>query len=104
MQDVRDSLSLPPLADYWLPLFAMAWTPDSRHLVYAPTRLGEKRVELKRVSIDGGPPEDLGLALEGVWPYGLSVHPGLRIVFTAGSPPREELWVLPGVAEPANAR
>lgn len=105
-QDVRDVLSLPLLADYWLPLFAMAWTPDSRHLIYAPTRRGEKRVELKRVSIDGGPPEDLGLSMEGVWPYGLSVHPdGRRIVFTAGSPLREELWVLPKVAEAAkNAR
>lgn len=105
-QEVRDVLSLPLLADYWLPLFAMAWTPDSRHLIYAPTRRGEKRVELKRVSIDGGPPEDLGLSMEGVWPYGLSVHPdGRRIVFTAGSPLREEAWVLPKVAEAiGNAR
>ena len=104
--DVRELLSLPLLADYWLPLFAMAWTPDSRHLIYAPTRRGEKRVELKRVSIDGGPPEDLGLSMEGVWPYGLSVHPdGRRIVFTAGSPLREEVWVLPKVAEATgNAR
>ncbi len=105
-QEVRDVLSLPLLADYWLPLFAMAWTPDSRHLIYAPTRRGEKRVELKRVSIDGGPPEDLGLSMEGVWPYGLSVHPdGRRIVFTAGSPLRQEVWVLPKVAEATgNAR
>lgn len=105
-QEVRDVLSLPLLADYWLPLFAMAWTPDSRHLIYAPTRRGEKRVELKRVSIDGGPPEDLGLSMEGVWPYGLSVHPdGRRIVFTAGSPLREEVWVLPKLAEATgNAR
>lgn len=94
-QDVRDLLSLPGLADFWMPLFAMAWAPDSRHLIYAPTRRGDKRIEIKRVSIDGGPPEDLGLALEGVWPYGLSVHPdGLRIAFTAGSSPQEELWVM----------
>jgi Tol biopolymer transport system component len=76
----------------------MAWAPDSRHLIYASTRRGDKRIELKRVSIDGGLPEDLGLALEGVWPYGMSVHPdGRRIVFSAGSPTREELWVLPEV-------
>jgi Tol biopolymer transport system component len=96
--DVRDLLLLPGLADYWMPLFAMAWAPDSRHLIYASTRRGDKRIELKRVSIDGGLPEDLGLALEGVWPYGMSVHPdGRRIVFSAGSPTREELWVLPEV-------
>ena len=94
-QNVRDLLSLPGLADFWMPLFAMAWAPDSRHLVYAPTQRGNKRVELKRVSIDGGAPEDLGLVMEGVWPYGLSVHPdGRRIAFTAGSPPREEVWAL----------
>ncbi len=92
---MRDLLSLPGLADYWMPLFAMAWTADSRHLIYASTRRSDKRIELKRVSIDGGAPEDLGLALEGAWPYGLSVHPdGRRITFTAGSPPREELWAL----------
>ena len=101
---MRDLLSLPPLADYWLPLFAMAWTPDSRHLIYAPTRRGEKRVELKRVSIDGGPPEDLGTVIDGVWPYGLSVHPdGRRIAFTAGSPIRQELWMLPKVSTAAGS-
>ena len=99
-RDVRDLVSLPGLADYWMPLFAMAWTPDSRHLIYAATRRGDKRVELKRVSVDGGAPEDLGLVLEGVWPFGLSVHPdGRQIALTAGSPPREEVWVLRGVLQ-----
>lgn len=98
-EDVRDVLSLPLLADYWLPLIAMAWTPDSRHLIYAATRRGEKRVEVKRLSMDQSVPEDLGLSMEGVWPYGLSVHPdGRRIIFTAGSPPRDEVWMIPKVA------
>jgi Tol biopolymer transport system component len=99
-EGVRDLVSLPGLADYWMPLFAMAWTPDSRHLIYAATRRGDKRVELKRVSVDGGAPEDLGLVLEGGWSFGLSVHPdGRQIALTAGSLPGEEAWVLRGVPQ-----
>ena len=37
---------------------------------------------------------NLGLVMEGLEPYGLSVHPdGKRIAFTAGTD-REEVWVL----------
>jgi len=88
-------VSLPGLADYWMPVFAMAWTPDSHHVIYAASRRGDRRVELMRVSIDDGATEDLGLVLEGGWAYGLSVHPdGKQVAFTAGSPPREEVWAL----------
>ena len=72
-----------------------AWTPDSRHLIYARTVQGEKRkFELWRISAEGGEPQNLGLLMEGLEPYGLSVHPdGKRIAFTAGTE-REEVWVL----------
>ena len=33
--------------------------------------------------------------MEGLLPYGLSVHPdGRRIAFTAGTPVRSEVWVM----------
>lgn len=75
---------------------ALAWTPDSRHIIYAVSIAGEKQeFELRRVSAEGGKPEYIGLRMEGLLPYGLSVHPdGKRIAFTAGLPPRSEVWVL----------
>jgi len=75
-----------------------AWTPDSRHIIYARSVAGEKRrFELWRISAEGGEPQNLGLAMAGLEPYGLSVHPdGRRLAFTAGTPDREEVWVLEG--------
>jgi len=72
-----------------------AWMPDSRHIIYARSVAGEKRkFELWRISAEGGEPQKLGLVMEGLEPYGLSVHPdGERIAFTAGTE-REEVWVL----------
>ena len=72
-----------------------AWTPDSRDIMYARSVSGEKRqFELWRISAEGGEPQKLGLIMEGLQPYGLSVHPdGERIAFTAGTQ-REEVWVL----------
>lgn len=72
-----------------------AWTPDSRHVMYARTIYSEKpKFELWRISAEGGEPQKLGLVMEGLEPYGLSVHPdGKRIAFTAGTE-REEVWVL----------
>ena len=70
--------------------------PDSRHIMYARSVSGEKRkFELWRISAEGGEPQNLGLVMEGLSPYGLSVHPdGRRIAFTAGTERRAEVWVL----------
>lgn len=78
------------------PAVQLAWMPDSRHIIYLLAVAGEKpKLELWRIPAEGGEPENLGLAKEGVLPYGLSVHPGgKRIAFTAGTPLRRELWVL----------
>jgi len=72
-----------------------ACTPDSRYIMYARSVFGEKRrFELWRISADDGKQQKLGLMMEGLEPYGLSVHPdGTRIAFTAGTA-REEVWVL----------
>ncbi len=81
-----------------------AWTPDSRHIMYARTVQGEKQTfELWRISAEGGEPQKLGLVMEGLEPYGLSVHPdGKRIAFTAGTE-REEVWVLKNFLPPLKA-
>ncbi len=90
--EAQELLTLPTFAGE-LPL---AWTPDSRHIIYAVNTNGEKRgFELWRIPFDGGEPQNLGLSMEGLLPYGLSVHPdGRRIAFTAGTPVRWEVWVI----------
>jgi Tol biopolymer transport system component len=74
----------------------LGWMPDSRRIVYATRTSGEERkFELWRISAEGGEPQSLGLTMEGLSLYGLSVHPdGRRIAFTAGRPHRNEVWVL----------
>lgn len=76
-----------------------AWTPDSRHVIYARSVAGDSggkgMFEFWRVAADGGEPQNLGLKMEARVPYGLSVHPdGTRIAFTAGTERRTEVWVL----------
>jgi len=90
--ETRELLRLPGRADY----SELSWTPDSHKILYAVSTTGQKpKFEFWRVSADGGNPENLGLAMEGLLPYGLSVHPGgRRIAFTAGTPGRTEVWVL----------
>jgi hypothetical protein len=63
--------------------------------MYARTLQDERRrFELWQIPAEGGEPQNLGLVMEGLEPYGLSVHPdGERIAFTAGTE-REEVWVL----------
>ncbi len=72
------------------------WMPDSHHIIYARSVAGEKgKFEFWRVSAEGGKLENLGLVMEGLLPYGLSVHPdGKRIAFTAGTERRTQVWVL----------
>ena len=55
----------------------------------------EQGFELWRISVEGGQPHGLGLAMEERALYGLSVHPrGRLIAFTAGQPARYEVRVL----------
>jgi len=84
--EARELLELPPPQMSVAPVLALAWTPDSRHLLYATSRAGaEPKMELWRIPAAGGQPESLGLVMEGLAPYGLSVHPdGERVAFTAG--------------------
>ena len=92
-------------AHWWpRPVFALGWTPDSRHIIYAPGAPGKRRVELWRIAAEGGGAQNLGLAIDGVLPGGLSIHPdGRRIAFTAGREPYLEIRVMENVLPPLRA-
>ena len=97
------------------PLIELAWTPDSRHIVYAvsPTSRpwspgreihqlpwetgGEYGFEFWQIPVEGGKPEPLGGSMQTLIPYGLSIAPdGRRLAFTAGplSQVYEAVWAL----------
>ncbi len=101
----RELVELPEPRRYTFgtPVFELAWTPDSRHIIYALSIAGqEQEFEFWRISLEGGQPQRLGPAMEGLWPFGLSVHPdGRQIAFTAG-PPRlsDPIWVLENFLPP----
>jgi Tol biopolymer transport system component len=78
-------LPAPRRHTFGTPFVELAWTPDSRHIIYALTIAGQKQeFEMWRISLEGGQPQRLGLAMEGLQPQGLSVHPdGRQIAFTA---------------------
>ena len=91
----REVVSVPAGANARI---ALAWMPDSRRLIYA---YGMSAADQKSefgpwlISADGGVPENLGLAMNGARPFGLSVHPdGKRIAVTAGTNRRTEIWAL----------
>ena len=70
----------------------LVWTPDGRHLLFP--RLKDEAIELWRIPVEGGEPENLGLMMKKI-EY-LSVHPdGHRIAFT-GPGPRSgnEVWAI----------
>ncbi len=75
-----------------------AWMQDSRNIIFALNKVGQAfSFQLIRIDVDSGKPENLGMTMEGVVPYSLSVHPdGKRIAFTSGKESyyREETWVL----------
>jgi len=81
-------------------LFQPAWMPDGGHLLFGKGRIEgqELRLELWQISAEGGEPQYLGLAMEGLLLYGLSIHPdGQRIAFTAGRNLGDQTWVMKNV-------
>ena len=78
-------------------LFQPAWMPDGGHLLFGKGRIEgqEPTLEIWRISAEGGEPQYLGLAMEGLLLYGLSIHPdGQRIAFTAGGNLGRQTWVI----------
>ena len=80
-----------------LPMMDMAWTPDSKRVIY--TRLvksangRDPQTELYWVSIEGGTPHSMGIRMPGGI-RAASLHPdGKRLLFSARSS-NIEFWVL----------
>ena len=112
----REVVRLPARANS---AFALAWTPNSREIIYAhgfstadqkPKGVDvdaywddKAELGLWMISAEGGVTRNLGPAMNGR-PFGLSVHPdGRRIAVTAGTPRRPEVWVLKGLLKPVKA-
>jgi len=86
----REVLRLPEEGTFML---ALAWSADSRYVLYGTARPGEKTQHLWRVPAAGGEPQNLGLAMEDL--QEMRVHPdGRRIAFSAGKPGTSEIWVM----------
>ena len=78
-------------------LFQPAWMPDGRHVLFGKGRIEgqDPWLELWLISVQGGEPQYLGLEMEGLLLYGLSIHPdGQRIAFTAGRNLGSQTWVI----------
>ena len=88
----REVLRLDPNVVGYL-AYSFAWTGDGRHLLFSKrVALPGRPSELWRVSVEGGEPQRLGLAMWGRG--GVRVHPdGRRIAFT-NMTPAGELWVM----------
>lgn len=91
----------------------LAWTPDSRHIIYGITTVteGEPSVTLWRVPPEGGEAQSLGPPMEQFRLHSVSVHPdGRQIAFTGMSVSQvapisaaEEMWVLEDFLPPPDA-
>jgi len=77
----------------------LAWTPDGRHLLFGKRK--DKATELWRISVEGGEPQNLGLAMRNI--EHLSIHPDGRITFTGpGSGRGAEVWVMENILPTAS--
>jgi Tol biopolymer transport system component len=84
------------------PWSGLAWTPDSRQILFCVTpAAGNGPFEIRVVDVSGGSPKPIGVAAEEI--RDLRVHPdGRQLLFGAGRI-RDEIWVmerfLPGPRE-----
>ncbi|MEE9185192.1 MAG: hypothetical protein V3U39_12070 [Acidimicrobiia bacterium] len=96
----------------WGAFPSLDWSPDSRHLIYAINTVtdGQPAVTLWRIATEGGEPQSLGPAIEGLQLLSLSIHPdGRQIAFTGkylDEIPEafEEMWVLEGFLPASEGR
>jgi Tol biopolymer transport system component len=79
----------------------LAWTPDGRHLLFGKWK--DEATELWRIPVEGGEPENLGLAMGRI--EHLSIHPdGRRIAFTGPGLGRDaEIWAMENILPKSTA-
>ena len=70
----------------------VAWAPDGSRLLFAKGIGNGKKCELWQISIEGGKPQKLGLAMENL--NFLSVHPDGRRIAFCSSHYSAEIWVM----------
>ncbi|MBI4462718.1 MAG: PD40 domain-containing protein [Acidobacteria bacterium] len=91
--ETRELLRLEP--PEYIPGFAPVWTRDGRHVFFTQGS-GHAKLELWRISADGGKPEKIGL--EMIQLRDVRIHPdGRRMAFTAQEhrlDARAEVWVM----------
>ncbi|MFC1719372.1 hypothetical protein ACFL6S_37325, partial [Candidatus Poribacteria bacterium] len=84
----------------------LTWTPDGRYLLFgkwSKWTAKEKIIELWRISVEGGKPQKLDLAIGKI--EHLSIHPdGHRIAFTGpGQTPGAEVWLMENILPKSTA-
>ena len=81
----------------------LVWTPDGRYLLFGKWNREDKKMELWRISVEGGKPENLELAMGKI--EHLSIHPdGHRIAFTGPGLGRgPEVWVMENILSTSTA-
>ncbi len=91
---------------------SLDWSPDSRHLIYANHTVTDDQpaVTLWRIAAEGGEPQSIGPAIEGLQLVSLSIHSdGRQIAFTGKyldeiPESLEEMWVLEGFLPASEGR
>jgi Tol biopolymer transport system component len=74
-------------------LVPFSWSADGRYILFVERPDVKSASELWRLPVQGGQPEKLGLAAEGL--HGPRVTPdGTRITYSSGNFVRSEIWVL----------
>jgi Tol biopolymer transport system component len=72
--------------------FSITWTPDGRQLFFVRRFIPERGSELWRIAVEGGEPQNLGLAMNVL--SQISIHPdGRRIAYNYGTS-KSEVWVM----------
>jgi Tol biopolymer transport system component len=77
-----------------LPPTPLVWTPDGRHLLF--TMKSGSNDEIWRLSIDGGPPQKVGVTLPHI--TSLSIHPDGRQLAIGAGISALEIWVMQNLA------
>ena len=69
-----------------------SFEPDLRHLLFGRAATKRGRVELQRIAVEGGQPQDIGIGVPAIGKF--FVHPGGRRIFYVANSGKYEIWAL----------